>query len=184
MLHNDLRPDNMLVDRDGTAYLLDWNWVCLGSAWVDFLGLLPQANRQGVDVRRWIQGPPFVGAGLGRLGLHPRNPSAPDSLTPPTTLSRPPATPCRPPLASTESPMRDLQDQGGAGLTSQNPHEGPIPMVRVCTSCPGAMPPRAAMTADKHCRSLRVATTSGPGCSHSHGTATGARIITSRARRT
>ena len=51
----------MLVDRDGTAYLLDWNWVCLGPAWVDFLGF-PQANRQGIDVRPWLQGPLFVGA--------------------------------------------------------------------------------------------------------------------------
>ena len=60
LLHNDLRPDNMLVDRDAMAYLLDWNWVCLGPAWVDFLGLLPQANRQGIDVRSWLQGPLFV----------------------------------------------------------------------------------------------------------------------------
>jgi aminoglycoside phosphotransferase (APT) family kinase protein len=62
LLHNDLRPDNLLVGPGGRAYLLDWNWVCLGPPWVDFLELLPQAHRQGLDVRRWLDAPLLAGA--------------------------------------------------------------------------------------------------------------------------
>jgi aminoglycoside phosphotransferase (APT) family kinase protein len=38
LLHNDLRPDDLLLDPRGRAYLLQWNRVCLGRPWV--LGLV------------------------------------------------------------------------------------------------------------------------------------------------
>ena len=62
LLHNDVRPDNLLMDRSGRVVLLDWNWVCLGPAWVDFLGLLPLAHRQGIAIQQWVTRPLFAGA--------------------------------------------------------------------------------------------------------------------------
>ncbi len=62
LLHQDVRPDNILVDRRGRARLVDWNWVCLGPAWVDFVGLLPMAHRQGLDVTPWLEARLFTGA--------------------------------------------------------------------------------------------------------------------------
>ncbi len=38
--HNDLRPDNILIDRGGVAWICDWNWLALGPAWTDLVGLL------------------------------------------------------------------------------------------------------------------------------------------------
>lgn len=55
--HGDLRPDNILITEDSRALLLDWNWVCLGPAWLDFVGLLPMAHRQGLDVQPWLASP-------------------------------------------------------------------------------------------------------------------------------
>lgn len=62
LLHNDLRPDNLLINDAGQAVLLDWNWVCVGPPWLDFLGLLPMAHRQGLPVRPWLEAPLFAGA--------------------------------------------------------------------------------------------------------------------------
>ena len=50
LVHADLRPDNLLVDRSGTARIVDWNWVVSGPAWVDLSGLLPLMEWQGIDV--------------------------------------------------------------------------------------------------------------------------------------
>lgn len=50
--HFDLRPDNLLIgrgagDASDRAYLLDWNWVTLGPAWCDWVGLVPSIQDQG-----------------------------------------------------------------------------------------------------------------------------------------
>ena len=50
--HFDLRPDNLLIGRapgeaTDRAYLLDWNWVTLGPAWCDWVGLIPTMHDQG-----------------------------------------------------------------------------------------------------------------------------------------
>ncbi|WP_410787314.1 phosphotransferase family protein [Kribbella sp. C-35] len=47
--HSDLRPDNMLIDNDGTCWMIDWNWLTLGPRWVDWVGLLPIAQHHGID---------------------------------------------------------------------------------------------------------------------------------------
>lgn len=60
LVHNDLRPDNILIvgsAHDAHAVFLDWNWVCLGPAWIDFVGLLPMAHRQGLDTAEYLSRP-------------------------------------------------------------------------------------------------------------------------------
>ena len=47
--HSDLRPDNMLIDNNGTCWTIDWNWLTLGPRWIDWVGLLPIAQHQGID---------------------------------------------------------------------------------------------------------------------------------------
>ncbi|WP_427893997.1 phosphotransferase [Kribbella sp. GL6] len=47
--HSDLRPDNLLIDGSGTCWTVDWNWLTLGPRWVDWVGLLPVAQYQGID---------------------------------------------------------------------------------------------------------------------------------------
>jgi hypothetical protein len=47
--HSDLRPDNMLIDPDGTCWTVDWNWLALGPRWMDWVGLLPVAQHHGID---------------------------------------------------------------------------------------------------------------------------------------
>ena len=49
LTHGDLRPDNILVDAAGTAWVLDWNWVRRGPAWMDLVGLLPMMWWHGID---------------------------------------------------------------------------------------------------------------------------------------
>ncbi|MHB8185332.1 MAG: hypothetical protein ACYDDU_04455 [Dermatophilaceae bacterium] len=53
--HFDLRPDNLLIGRgagEGSdrAYMLDWNWVTLGPAWCDWVGLIPTIHDQGYGI--------------------------------------------------------------------------------------------------------------------------------------
>jgi hypothetical protein len=57
--HFDLRADNMLVGPRG-AVLVDWNWLVQGAAWVDFVGLLPLARVDGVDVDAWLARSPLT----------------------------------------------------------------------------------------------------------------------------
>lgn len=49
LVHSDLRPDNLLVDRSGRAHILDWNRLCTGPAWVDLVGLMPLMALDGLD---------------------------------------------------------------------------------------------------------------------------------------
>ncbi|GAA1237896.1 phosphotransferase family protein [Oryzihumus leptocrescens] len=63
LVHGDLRPDNLLVDRRGSAWIVDWNWVVTGPAWLDFTGLLPLMAWQGVDVDALMaRSPLFTGS--------------------------------------------------------------------------------------------------------------------------
>jgi hypothetical protein len=62
--HFDLRPDNLLIGRgDGEtydrAYLLDWNWVTLGPAWCDWVGLIPSMQAQGHDLGELLDSTPL-----------------------------------------------------------------------------------------------------------------------------
>jgi aminoglycoside phosphotransferase (APT) family kinase protein len=52
VLHCDLRLDNVLIDRQGAAWLCDWNWICRGPAWFDTAVLLVTAYASGLDADR------------------------------------------------------------------------------------------------------------------------------------
>ena len=49
LLHTDLRPDNMLRDRDGAVWVIDWAWSCRGAAWIELVSLAPSVAARGVD---------------------------------------------------------------------------------------------------------------------------------------
>jgi Ser/Thr protein kinase RdoA (MazF antagonist) len=48
--HSDLRDDNVLLLRDGSALACDWNWPALAPRWQDTVDLLVSAYGDGVDV--------------------------------------------------------------------------------------------------------------------------------------
>lgn len=60
LTHGDLRPDNLLVDRHGAAWVVDWNWVGAGPPWVDLVGLLPLMAAQGVDTGAILRTSPLT----------------------------------------------------------------------------------------------------------------------------
>jgi hypothetical protein len=49
LVHTDVRDDNVLIRPDGSAVLCDWNWPCVGAAWVDTLLLLVGPRGDGLD---------------------------------------------------------------------------------------------------------------------------------------
>ena len=59
LIHCDLRPDNLLIGRGAgetsdRAYVLDWNWVTLGPAWCDWVGVIPTMAAQGHDLAKLL----------------------------------------------------------------------------------------------------------------------------------
>ena len=50
VVHLDVRDDNMLVRRDGTAVFCDWNWPVVGAPWLDTLFMLIGPRGDGLDV--------------------------------------------------------------------------------------------------------------------------------------
>jgi hypothetical protein len=64
LAHFDLRPDNLLIGRaagEGSdrAYVLDWNWVTLGPAWCDWVGLVPSIHDQGHSLGELLDSTPL-----------------------------------------------------------------------------------------------------------------------------
>jgi hypothetical protein len=57
--HCDLRADNILVGPSGAVFV-DWNWLVRGAAWVDFVGLLPLARADGLNVDAWVARSPLT----------------------------------------------------------------------------------------------------------------------------
>jgi hypothetical protein len=47
--HTDVRADNLLVDGE-RGWVVDWNWLCHGPAWIDLGFLLPAVHADGVDL--------------------------------------------------------------------------------------------------------------------------------------
>ena len=100
--HGDLRPDNLLIDQSGQCWTLDWNWLGLGPSWIDWVGLLPLAQRDGIDTLDGAQAQPAHRRRTGRRSrllrrgdrllharqarrttptrLHPRAPAPPAAL--------------------------------------------------------------------------------------------------------
>jgi hypothetical protein len=50
LVHTDVRDDNLLVRPDGSALLCDWNWPCVGAAWIDTVMLMIGPRGDGLDV--------------------------------------------------------------------------------------------------------------------------------------
>ncbi|WUJ69159.1 aminoglycoside phosphotransferase family protein [Kribbella soli] len=59
-MHSDLRPDNLLIDSHGVCWAVDWNWLTLGPRWVDWAGLLPTAQHNGIDTFAAIKRSPLT----------------------------------------------------------------------------------------------------------------------------
>ena len=59
LAHLDLRSDNVVLDPDGRAWLVDWPWVGLAAPWFDKLsyltGLVTTRSLDSID--RWASGP-------------------------------------------------------------------------------------------------------------------------------
>ena len=60
MVHNDLRPDNIILERSsGRALVCDWNFLTRGPAWADWVALLPYLHHDGLDADAWIGASPL-----------------------------------------------------------------------------------------------------------------------------
>jgi hypothetical protein len=63
--HGDLRIDNVLIDRSGSAWLCDWNWLYRGPAWFDTVALLVSAYASGLDADALVAGHPTLASAPG-----------------------------------------------------------------------------------------------------------------------
>lgn len=59
-VHGDLRPDNLLLDPDDRCWTLDWNWLSLGPPWMDWVGLLPLAQHDGINTAAAVARSPLT----------------------------------------------------------------------------------------------------------------------------
>jgi len=50
LMHLDVRADNILIDRAGKAWIIDWPWAAVGARWVDGLSYLLDARLRGETV--------------------------------------------------------------------------------------------------------------------------------------
>jgi hypothetical protein len=62
VVHTDVRDDNVLIRRDGTAVFCDWNWPTSGAAWLDTLFLLIGPRGDGLDVDAVLAARPLTRA--------------------------------------------------------------------------------------------------------------------------
>ncbi len=56
LVHTDVRDDNILIRRDGTALMCDWNFPCAGAAWLDTVFLMIGPRGDGLDVDAVLAG--------------------------------------------------------------------------------------------------------------------------------
>ena len=59
-VHGDLRPDNLLMDATDNCWTVDWNWLTLGAPWLDWVGLLPLAQHDGIDTLAAVRTNPLT----------------------------------------------------------------------------------------------------------------------------
>jgi aminoglycoside phosphotransferase (APT) family kinase protein len=50
VVHTDVRDDNLILRRDGSVAVCDWNWPVSGAPWLDTLFLMIGPRGDGVDV--------------------------------------------------------------------------------------------------------------------------------------
>jgi len=64
LVHMDIRPDNIVLDRSGTAWLVDWPWAVVGAPWVDALSYLLglAVTEPPCVVERWTAVAPLAAA--------------------------------------------------------------------------------------------------------------------------
>lgn len=63
LVHLDCRADNVLLDRSGAAWILDWPWAAVGASWFDGLTYLLDVvmRAEPVDVDGYLGHPVFDG---------------------------------------------------------------------------------------------------------------------------
>lgn len=54
LLNLDIRADNVVIDRVGAAWIVDWSWGCVGAAFLDALPLLVNVAAAGLDPQAWL----------------------------------------------------------------------------------------------------------------------------------
>jgi hypothetical protein len=61
LVHLDCRADNLLLDRSGAAWILDWPWAAVGAHWFDGLTYLLDIvmRAESVDVDQYLDHPVF-----------------------------------------------------------------------------------------------------------------------------
>jgi hypothetical protein len=65
LVHLDCRADNVLLDRDGAAWIIDWPWAGIGAPWIDGISYLldVRLRRERVDTEAVLaRHPLFQGA--------------------------------------------------------------------------------------------------------------------------
>lgn len=65
--HGDLRPDNIVVDQDGLAWICDWNWLARGPVWADLVGLLVTVHADAVSAQNELVRAPVEPADADRV---------------------------------------------------------------------------------------------------------------------
>ncbi|MFC4244502.1 phosphotransferase family protein [Gryllotalpicola reticulitermitis] len=63
LVHQDCRADNVLIDRTGAAWIIDWPWASIGARWIDALTYLLDVvmRAEPVDVDRYLNHAIFDG---------------------------------------------------------------------------------------------------------------------------
>jgi hypothetical protein len=49
LVHFDVRADNLMVGREGSMWLIDWPWACVGAPWIDGVTVLLDVAVYGGD---------------------------------------------------------------------------------------------------------------------------------------
>ncbi|MGL5809544.1 MAG: phosphotransferase family protein [Nocardioides sp.] len=60
VVHTDVRADNVMLDRDGKAWLVDWNFPVTGAGWLDTAFTLIGPRGDGLDVEHLLATRPLT----------------------------------------------------------------------------------------------------------------------------
>jgi hypothetical protein len=59
VVHMDLREDNVLIDRGGAVWFVDWNWPVVGAPWIDLVCIVLSAAGDGHDADGLLRAHPL-----------------------------------------------------------------------------------------------------------------------------